>query len=385
MSDLIAARPVKISLPSLLHCENGSPVRSATQWYNIRRQEIIRLCEQYLFGRIPPRPQSVSYELLGRRTDALDGRAERREIRIHLENRGVVHHIDVLWYLPGTVSAPVPLIIGLNFKGNAACSREEDLPGENPGMQAARWQLEMLIKAGFSVMTAARNDFYPDHDEGRPKSIFRLWQDAPGLAPCGQTAISAWAFGTSRLLDLALSESMIDPCRIWLHGHSRLGKAALWAAACDPRFTGCISNDSGTGGAALMREKLPDAESLSSITEMLHWWFIPELRNYAGHEEKLPFDMHFLAALLLPRPLLIASASEDRWADPYNEFRTAVALTPVCRLFGSNGLEDFDFPSPGNCCFGEGVGYYLREGKHDVTEFDWEMTLKFIVSQEHSR
>ena len=356
----------------------------AADWTCRRRVEILHLLETHLFGKIPPRPERVRFELKRRKENVFGGRGSRREITIHLQNGRRKHSIDVLWYLPNRPGTRVPAVIGLNFMGNAASTEETDLPPDStefkPGQQAHRWQIPMLLDAGVSLLTAPRNSFFRDDADGRRTSIFRLFHPASELTRAHRelTAISAWAWGYSLLFDLAQTAPEIDPRQIWAHGHSRLGKTALWALANDPRFAGVVSNDSGCCGASLTRDRHAEAENLPFITRTFPWWFPDVLDSYAGHEERLPFDQHWLLALAAPRPLLVASATEDVWADPFNEFRAAKAVECVYRLFGARGLDSASFPKPEEPLFGDRVGYYLRTGKHDVTATDWKFVLEFL-------
>lgn len=376
---LIRGRSEKIDLPSVL---NGAG--TAAEWLFRRRPEILALLENQVYGALPPRPREIVYELEREVSGVFDGLGIRREIAIHLRHSHGEHTAHALWYLPANIPAGIPLICALNFQGNAACTDEPDVfarPGEIRGKQASRWQIPFLLKNGFSLITAPREDFFPDDRAARPQSIFRLFHPASELTEEARqyTAISAWAWGCSRLLELGQTEERIDPRRIWVHGHSRLGKTALWCAANDTRFAGAVANCSGCCGDSLLRDRTPDAEHVAQITGAFPHWFQQALDGFAGRENELPFDQHFLAALLAPRPLLVAAASCDFWADPYNAFRSMKNISCVYRLFGTDGLpDDTTFPSVDSPVFGGRAGYYLRDGEHDVTATDWRFVLDFI-------
>ncbi len=381
---------VPYTLPPLLE-SNGQPVTTAADWFNVRRLEILNQFTREMYGQMPPLPDATGYELLSQKDDALGGKAVRKEIRIHFAmHNGRTHDVDVLVYSPKNVKGPIPVFMGLNFKGNHATTPETDvritgqqyrskpnLSNDARASQTGRWQIEQLIDHNYATVTACYQDFFPDEVDGWSRSIYQLFGDYTGKtgADDNYTAIGAWSWGLSRLLDLTATLPQLDSHRVIVHGHSRLGKTSLWAGANDLRFYGVISNDSGCGGAALSKRVI--GENIKAITGQFPHWFVKSFDQYSANEAKLPFDQHMLLALIAPRPLAVASATLDTWADPKGEFLSAVEAGKVYALFGSPGLGVTEMPAP-DVFVTNIISYHIRTGKHDQTPEDWEHYLQIF-------
>jgi len=370
-------------LPDPLRRADGSVVKDAAAWTGGRRAEVLRLFEEHVYGRSPGRPQKLRFELLENTPGALGGAAVRKQWRILLTGADDGPRLDLLVWLPPAAGKPVPAFLGLNFQGNHAVTDDPGVPlpkhaGAKPrGAEASRWPVATIVGRGYALATAWYGDIEPDSADGWKQGV------RAALSPEGAAtkfdgddwgAIAAWAWGLSRALDCLEQDPAIDAKRVAVIGHSRLGKTALWAGARDERFAIVISNNSGEGGAALARRCF--GETTAVIQKSFPHWFCGNFRRYADRENELPVDQHELLALVAPRPLYVASAEADQWADPRGEFLAAKAAGPVYALFGHRGVGVDEMP-PLDHPVGGRIGYHIRRGKHDVTDYDWQQYLAF--------
>ncbi|WP_437192512.1 alpha/beta hydrolase family protein [Planctomicrobium sp. SH527] len=383
----------------LLKFPNGEPITSAEQWTQQRRPQLLKLFTEQYYGKAPPAPEKVKSKVISVKEDALNGKAIRKEIAVTLVESPKPVVMTILLYLPkGAEKAP--LFWGLNFQGNHSAVTDSDVQlntnwmrnrsegwvvnnratEKSRGVNASRWPMELIVSRGYGVATAYYGDIDPDFHDGFQNGVHAGFH-SPGQKPADDEwgSIAAWAWGLSRGLDILQQEPGVDPEKVAVIGHSRLGKTALWAGASDPRFAMIISNNSGCGGAALNSRQF--GETLKLLFYVNPHWFCGNLMKYDGRELEVPVDMHELIALLAPRPVYIASASLDLPADPKGEFLSAKYADPIYRLLGTDGFGGSappeEMPAPDQPLNTGTIGYHVSAGKHDITEYDWQQYLDF--------
>ena len=381
------------TLPDPLVMADGTPVTSADQWPE-RREEIMQLFLEEVYGKAPGKPEGLHFKVVEQSDDAVNGKATRKQVRVFFDADETVA-MDILIYLPKKsveANKPVPTFLTLNFFGNHSISDDPAIllseswmrsskekgvvknraTEASRGASANRWPVEMIIDRGYGLATIYYGDIDPDFDDGFKNGVHALY-DPP--AKDGWGSLATWAWGLSRAMDYFETDDEIDAKRVAVFGHSRLGKTSLWAGASDPRFSITISNDSGCGGAALSRRAF--GETVARINKSFPHWFCDNYLKYSDNEGACPVDQHQLVALIAPRSVYIASAEDDTWADPRGEFLSAVHAAPVYRLLGTDGIGGATEMPPVNKPIMHTLGYHIRTGKHDVTDFDWNAYMDF--------
>ena len=361
------------TLPDLL-----AGAQTVKDWEKKRRPELVKLFEKQMYGSVPGKPDALHFRVRENDPAALGGFATRRQVRIFF-NAEESEYEDLLIYVPNNRKGPAPAFLGVNFFGNHTIDPDPGifLPDSlryradytlNPrGSQQQRWPLREILERGYAVATYCCEDVVPDADGyAGVRSLYE-----------GYTwgALAAWGWGLSRALDYLETDADVDASLVAVFGHSRMGKAAVWAGARDTRFAMVVSNASGCGGAALSRRRY--GETVRRINTHFPYWFCESFHKYGDNEDMLPFDQHELLALIAPRPLYVESGSEDRWSDPKGEFLGLVNASPVYQLYGYEGFAPSEWPAVEHPVTKGRTGYHIRNGRHEILLYDWLQYLAF--------
>jgi hypothetical protein len=354
------------TLPDLL-AAGSRPISTPAQWTS-RREEILGLFRDTVYGRSPGRPEHLAFTVLEENPRAMDGAATLRRLRIASRQAQRSHQFELTLFLPNT-PARAPVFLFIN---NRPASLTDPSRAEKSGF----WPAERLVARGYGIAAFQYGQLAPDDKDTFREGAMALF-DTPGAGKPAYTwsALAAWAWGASRAMDYFVTDTRVDAARVAIVGHSRGGKAALWAGAEDQRFAMVVSNESGEGGAALSRRSY--GETVARINTAFPHWFTAAYKTFNGREEALPVDQHMLLALAAPRALYVASADQDLWADPRGEFLSLAASSPAFALWGEPPIRPDAMPALDTPLVVGRRGYHVRTGGHDLTPYDWDRFADF--------
>ncbi|MFD2888751.1 alpha/beta hydrolase family protein [Chitinophaga cymbidii] len=363
------------TLPDPLTAADGRPVKNARTWEKIRRPEILRLFEDNIYGQMPRTFDSIRFAVLREDPRAMEGKALLKETKITVYRSGQSVSIQLVLFVPNNAPRPVPAFLLIN-------NRDKKNTDPDRKTKSPFWPAEMAIDSGFAIAAFHVSDLAPDDKTNYVNGMLRLYPEQL-QTDNGMKAIGAWAWGAARVMDYFITEPLIDAKKVAVVGHSRGGKAALWAAAEDQRFALCITNCSGNSGAALARRQF--GERISRINTTFPHWFNNNYKKYNDRENALPVDQHMLIALIAPRPLYATNATKDLWADPKGTFLSLKHAEQVYRLYGLRSSLPDEPPAMNVAVEVPPLGYHNREGKHDMTLFDWAHFIRFARKSMNSR
>ncbi|MEX0287574.1 MAG: acetylxylan esterase [Flavobacteriaceae bacterium] len=385
-------------LPELLVNQSGKRISTIEAWEKDRRAEVLKLFEEEVYGK--QALETIAVDASEKLIDsiAFEGKASLSEMTFTFKANGKSLKAVLLLILPN-VNHPVPIFLGYNFNGNHTLLHNSSISlpkgwvmsgdqigvinneatAVSRGSKYARWPVLNILARGYGLATMHYGDIDPDYDDGFQNGIHALFSTSGNRNKSDWGSIASWSFGLSKIMDRLEKDPRINPDQVTVFGHSRLGKTALWAGAIDKRFALVISNNSGCGGAALSKRQF--GETVAAINNRFPHWFCDNFKSYNNRELSMPFDQHQLLALIAPRPLYVASAKNDNWADPKGEFLSLKYASEVYSLYDEGNRISVDQPPQNTPLIQNSLGYHLRNGNHDVTPYDWEQFMNFADLQ----
>jgi hypothetical protein len=330
--------PIIKELPDPFRMNSGKRVSNQEDWLR-RREELKETLLYYEYGHLAPAPgESKAVEVSARRVEEFDASEKLLSLSVGADQK---LSFRLILTIPSG-KGPFPVVV----KGDLCWGR---IPASI---------LAAAVRRGYIVAEFDRTEIAPDIAD-RTKGVYPLY---PGN---DWAALAAWAWGYHRTVDYLLTRSYVDKKRIAVTGHSRGGKAVLLAGALDERIALTAPNGSGCGGGGCYRVQGEKSEDIGAITKRFPYWFHPRLALFVGHVEQLPFDQHFLKALVAPRALLSTEALGDLWANPLGSQVSYLAAKEVYRFLGVTNR----------------IGIHFREGKHEQNVEDWNVLLDFADAQ----
>ena len=399
---------VPYTLEDPLTFVDGRKVATAADWAE-RRKEILGIFAKEMYGEEPPRPDVLVTDLVDEKP-AIDGHAIRRQYKMWFRQDRTGPCLNWIMWIPKPERKPVPVILFLNYRGNHVLVPDDDIQGQqgwtrsndntdgnsssartrgrmqNPNL-ASVFPLGTRLARGYAVMSACYCEVSPDptSSEKDPRfqqnpfaytGVFELWGKRDPERTDNITALGAWAWALSRGIDLAERVPELDAKRAVATGCSRLGKAALIAAARDERIAVCVPNQTGGGGVPLAKRDY--GENISTENRSFTHWYCRAYAKYAEAPWKtMPFDQHMFVACIAPRALLVEGFDKP-WFDTEGEYLAVKAASPVWKLLGKDGMPDVAWPADyDTSAIGRHLGYVRRPQNHGISAYDWKWMMDF--------
>ncbi|MDD4026291.1 MAG: hypothetical protein PHN85_10275 [Kiritimatiellae bacterium] len=402
------SRIAPYTLEDPLAFADGRKVTNRNDW-RARREEMLGIFAREMYGAEPPKPETLITDLVDEKITAA-GFAIRRQYKMYFKADRTGPCISWIVWVPRWAEKPVPVVCFLNYRGNHELAFDTDIPMQtgwtragpktdgNRSSERTRgimqdansdsiFPLAKIIARGYAAMSACYCEVSPDpsYSEKPPydqktfsyTGVFDLWGKRDESRADNITALGAWAWALSRGLDLAERIPEIDAKRSVVTGCSRLGKAALLAAARDERFAVCVPNQCGGGGACLAKRDY--GENVGTEIHAFTHWYCRAYDKYAADPAKsLTFDQHMLLACVAPRPLLIEGFDTSPWMDTEGEYLACKAAAPVWKFLGAGTMPDVPYPDNYDIsAIGESLGYVRRSEGHGISGYDWKWMLDF--------
>jgi hypothetical protein len=356
------------NLPDPLVMENGQKVESVADWELIRRPEILNIFRDSIYGRSPKPDEYKCVFSVKSVTPIANKTAVRKMIEFSITGPNGTHTFELPVYIPKS-DKKVPIFILMSHRARIAdtINTSGNFPINN-----------LLLPRGYAAAVINASDF---NEENAATYRIGLLEKFNMNRIYDWKSLSARAFVASRMIDYLETDPDVDATKIAIIGHSRSGKAAMWAGAQDERIALTCANDAGLGGDKLVRNA--KGALLEKATRVSSRWWAGKIEDFAGKDTTLSFDWHELVSTIAPRLLATASASKDGNADPNGQFYTLVFAQPVFALYGKAEIlwtvnDAPDLSSPTSVVLENGnIHHHMRIGKHDLSLEDWGYYLDF--------
>lgn len=361
----------RYTLPDPLKLNNGQVVKTANDWWEKRRPEIVEDFDREIYGRLPENIPSVTWKVVAvKDTTAGDYPIKEKTLLGVVDNSsypGIKVEIQLVLATPANAAGPVPVVMEFGFiRWPFPVPPGPAVP---PGGSEPGWK-EQLISRGWGYAIIVPSSIQADNGAGLKSGIIGLVNKGQPRKPDDWGSLRAWAWGASRAIDYFETDNDVDAKRLAIEGLSRYGKATVVAMAYEPRFSLAFIGSSGAGGTKILRRVFGEqVENLASSGE--YHWFCGNFIKYASSltPDDMPVDAHELVALCAPRPVFISSGSpqvEGQWVDAKGMFLGGLHAGPVYRLLGKKDLGVTAFPTIGTPLVDGDIAFRQHAGGHST-------------------
>ena len=329
-------------LPDPFLFDDGSRLTNPADWKR-RRAEMYKDTIELQFGTMPPEPEFLEVEPL-----YFCGAGKLNSYRITTGTRkNPITFTMYVFRAKAGEKAPAVISGDLCFAAMWEDDRAQTLVNEN-----INFVLFNRTELAADIANYNLNDL--DSDSGEYGLGREIYDSTIARGECGGQVkraypeytfgtIGAWAWGYSRCVDALEILGFADMNLIAFTGHSRGGKTAALAGALDERAAIVNPNATCSGGYSSYRinikARIEDgsvkkSEDLQHIFRHFPAWMGQGMREYIGRENELPFDSHYLKAMVAPRVLFVSEAANDIMANPVGSYQTTEAAREVYKFLG---------------------------------------------------
>jgi hypothetical protein len=392
----VSELPVRKQMPDVMTMNDGKKVETLKQWQK-RREEMKRILEYYAIGQMPPPPGNVKGKEV-KSEIVLEGKVKYRlvhltfgpseklglDIGIYTPVEGGPFPTIILQSGPPPGADPLPrlpqgpnqgrgqdvlLLVGPAPGTDAKPSAPavQSIPGYMGGTttpQSMAAQNADIFRRGYALAVFNPNDCAEDTTLRNLDGswAFRNTRFYPAYPGYDWGILAGWAWGASRVADYLEKDPAIDKTKLIITGASRNGKSAMVAAAFDERLMGAPVVTGGGGIGAYRFTGPRKSESLDIMQKKYPNWFSPNLHEFWGQVDKLPFDEHWFLALAAPRPFIALEGETDTISLPEAVHQSILGAQPAYALFDAK----------------DRLGVNYAKHGHAFTAEDWNAIMDFF-------